>query len=126
MENAAQLSRVRPHDFERIVPRVALMNDDVQPELHGEIELLLEQTGLFRFVGAIVDFRFHLLVGRGLKRLDENLRCLAFLRQLNAGKRVIIEAGLADRHDARAFRQLAQRCNHVLAGLPRHTWDERR
>ena len=30
---------------------------------------------------------------------------------------MIIEAGFADRHDARTFRELAQRRNHVLAGF---------
>ena len=36
------LPAVVAHDFESIVPGIALMNDDIQPELDREIELLLE------------------------------------------------------------------------------------
>src|SRR6266480_3064741 len=50
MKNTAHLARVSAQDFERIFPRVALMNHNVEPELEGQIELLLEQTRLFRFV----------------------------------------------------------------------------
>ena len=57
VKDAAHLSRVRFHDLQRVIPGVALMNDDIQPELRGEIELLFKQTGLFRFVGAVVDLR---------------------------------------------------------------------
>ena len=42
MEDAAKFSGIRPHDCERIVPCIALMNHDVQPEFNREIELLLE------------------------------------------------------------------------------------
>ena len=52
------------------------MNDDIQSEFDREIELLLEQAGLFRFVGAVVDLGLDLFFGRSLERLDENLRVL--------------------------------------------------
>src|SRR5205807_6330635 len=49
MEDAAQLLRIRPHNFERVFPRVALMDDDIEPEFRGQIQLLFKQAGLFRF-----------------------------------------------------------------------------
>ena len=102
------------------------MNDNVQPQLRGEIELLFKQTGLFRFVGAVVNVGLDLFLGRGLERLGKNLRHLAFLRQLNARERMIIEAGFANRHDARISCELAQWRDDVLARIPQHKLDERR
>ncbi len=66
MKYSAQFFGIRPNDFKSVVPRIALMNDDVQPELRGEIELLFEKAGLFRFVSAVVDLRLQLLFRRGL------------------------------------------------------------
>ena len=57
MKDASQFSRVGPHDFEGIVPCIALMDDDVEPEFHGKIELLLKQTSLLRLIGAIMNAR---------------------------------------------------------------------
>ena len=42
MKDAAHFARVRAQDFERVLPRVPLMNHDIESELDGEIELLLE------------------------------------------------------------------------------------
>ena len=42
VKDAAQFSGVRFHDLERVVPGITLMNDNVQPQLRGEIELLLK------------------------------------------------------------------------------------
>ena len=50
VKNTAHLAGISTQDFKRIFPRVALMNHHVEPELDGQIELLLEQTRLFRFV----------------------------------------------------------------------------
>src|SRR5436190_21292356 len=54
MKDAAQFSRVWAHDFERVVPGIALMDNDVESEFHSKVELLFKQTGLFRLVGAVV------------------------------------------------------------------------
>ena len=97
------------------------MNDDIQAELRREIELLLKQTGLFRFVRAVVDIGFDFFFRETLERLGKNLR-LAFLRYLNAREPMIIQTGFANRHDARTFCQFAQRRNHVLAGFLDVSW----
>ena len=49
-----------------------------------EIELLFKQTRLFRFVSAVVDFRFELLLSRSLKRFDQDLGILPLFRQFQA------------------------------------------
>src|SRR5207245_4086934 len=41
IKNAAQFARVCLHDFERL-PRVALMDHCVEPQLHREVELLFK------------------------------------------------------------------------------------
>src|SRR6266704_1242919 len=46
MKHTTQLARVRAQDFERVRPRVALMNHHVEPELDCQIQLLLEHTRL--------------------------------------------------------------------------------
>src|SRR5205807_7458625 len=56
MEDAAHFTGGRPHDVERVLPGVPLMNDYVQSQFDCEIELLFKQTRLFRFVSAVVDF----------------------------------------------------------------------
>src|SRR5205085_3249029 len=99
MEYAAQFSGISAHDFEGVVPGVALMYDDVEAELGGEIELLLEETGLFRFVSAVVNAGFDFFFGRALQCAGEDLRFLFFGR-FDAGQIMIIEPGLADGCDA--------------------------
>src|SRR5438477_6670492 len=42
MKNATQLAGVRLHDLQRLLPGVALMDYCVEPQLHGEIQLLLK------------------------------------------------------------------------------------
>ncbi len=42
MKNAAQLARVWLHDFQRVLPGVALMDHCVEPKLNSEVELLLK------------------------------------------------------------------------------------
>ncbi len=42
MKDAADLPAVIAQNFESIVPRVALMNHDVESQLNGEIKQLLE------------------------------------------------------------------------------------
>ena len=42
MKDAAQLTGIRAQQFQRVLPRVALMNHNVEPKLDGQIELLLK------------------------------------------------------------------------------------
>ena len=42
MKHAPHLVGVRPHHLECVLPGVALMNNDIEPELDREIELLLK------------------------------------------------------------------------------------
>ena len=84
------------------------MDDDVQANFSGELQLLLEEAGLFRFVSAVVDFRLDLFLGRSLERLDENLGRLAILCEFPAGQRMIVQTRLADRDHARVLRQFPQ------------------
>ena len=92
------------------------MNDDIEIELDCKIELLLEETGLLRLVGAIVDPRLDFLFGLALQRACENLHVLLFA-SFGARQAMIIKTRFSDRHDARVLRQLAQRRHDVLARL---------
>ena len=106
VKNTAHLARIRAQDFQRVLPRVALMNHDVEPKLDCQIELLLEQTRLFRFVRAVANLRFDFFIGL-TSQSSHNLHLLFpgyfFTRQV-----MIIQAGLANSHDARVLRQFAQ------------------
>ena len=82
------------------------MNNDVQAELSCEVELLLKQTGLPRFVGAILDVCFDLFFDFALECASEDLHVF-FLCRLDAWQMMIIEAGLANPDDAPAFGQFA-------------------
>ena len=42
MKDTANFSGVRFHHFQAIIPRVTLMNNDIEPQLDREIKLLLE------------------------------------------------------------------------------------
>src|SRR5262245_47177558 len=42
MKNAAQFAHVWLHDFQRVLPGVALMDHCVEPQLNAEVELLLK------------------------------------------------------------------------------------
>src|SRR5947207_1029550 len=74
MENSAHFPPVIAHDLERVFPRIALMNDNVQPQLDSQIELLLKQTGLFAFQRSVVDLAFDFLLRFALQRARKNLR----------------------------------------------------
>src|SRR4030095_4585786 len=63
MKNTAHFARVRAQDFQRVLPRVALMNNHVESKLDCQIQLLLEQTRLFRFVRAVANLRFDFFIG---------------------------------------------------------------
>src|ERR1700686_4066006 len=76
MKHAAQFSRIRAHDFECVVPRIALMNHEIEAEFKGEIELLLKETCLSRLVGAILDARFDFLFSFALEGARKNLHLL--------------------------------------------------
>ena len=56
---------------------------------------------------------FDFFFGRVLQRLREYLR-LALLRQFQTRQSMIIETGFTDRDNARAFRQFAQRSDHIV------------
>src|SRR5881275_2846941 len=116
MKDAAQFSGVRLHDFESVVPRVALMNHDIKAQLSGEIELLLKKTGLPRFIGAVLYVCFDLLFDLTLQRASENLHVLLFC-SLDTRQMMIIQTCLANRDHARAVRQLAQRRHDVVLGF---------
>ena len=66
MKDAAQFSGVRLHDFERVVPRVALVDDHIEVKLDRQIELFLKKIDLFRFVSAIFNAGFQLLFSSAL------------------------------------------------------------
>ena len=79
------------------------------PEFDREIELLLEQTRLFRFVSAVVNARLRSLLPSRFASALANTCASWFLATSTLGKSMIIQTGFADRDDARTFRQLAQR-----------------
>jgi len=105
MKDAADLPSVFAQNFQRVIPRIALMDYDIHSKLDREIEKLFEQLGLLRLVGAVFDARFNLFLGAALQSI-ENLHVLA-LRCFDAGQIMIIESDLADRNDAWIFRQFA-------------------
>ena len=81
MKDAAQFISVRSHNFERVVPRVALMNDNIESEFDREIELLFKETHLFRFVRAVLDLRFNFLFRLALQRAGKYLHFFFFRRR---------------------------------------------
>src|SRR5207247_3293570 len=80
MEDTAQFSRVRFHDLKRVIPGVALMDNNVKPEFDGEIELLLKETCLSRLIGAILDARFDFFFSFALQGARENLHFVLLCR----------------------------------------------
>src|SRR6266536_706410 len=115
MKDAAQFSGVRLHNLERVIPRVALVNDYVKLKLDRQIELFLKKIGLFRFVSAIFNARFQLFFSSALQRA-KHLHIFLF-RCFDARQMMIIKTGLADRYYARTLCQLSQRRDHVLPRL---------
>ena len=113
VKDAAQFAAVRAHHFQGVLPRIALMNHDIEAELDCEIELLLEEAGLSRLVGAIVDPGLDFLLRLALQCAREDLHVFA-LRGFGARQAMVIKAGFSDRDDARAPRELAQRRHDVL------------
>ena len=106
MKDAAQLVRIWLHHLERVVPGVALMNHHIEPQLHRQIELLLKQTRLARFVGAIVNTRFDFFLGFALQRPREHLHFL-LLGCFHARQMMIIKPRFAQRDDSRIFGEIA-------------------
>jgi len=51
VKDGAQLPVIRAEEVERFVPGVALVNDDVEAKLGGEVKLLLKQHGLGALAG---------------------------------------------------------------------------
>ena len=91
MKDAAELAGEVFQNRQRVVPGIALVNDDIQAEFGGEIELGRESLGLGGFVGTIDDRRLGILRHLGLKRADGGGGGEFFGR-----KAVIVEAGLAN------------------------------
>src|SRR5438270_12963611 len=114
MKHAPHLVSVRPHHLECVIPGVALMNYDIELELDREIELLLKQYRLLRFISAIFDAGVDLFFRLTLQRIGENLHFLVLRRRL-ARQRMIIQTRFANRYYARTFRQLAQWRDHVVS-----------
>ena len=112
MKNATQFARVWTHDFQRVFPCVALMDHHVEPQFHRQVELLLKQTHLFRFVCAVANLRFDFFIGLS-SQCGHDLDLL-FLRYFFTRQMVIIETCLADGYDARALCQFAQRRDHIV------------
>ena len=102
MKNTAHPPSVFTHDLERLVPGIALMNDDVQLQLDREIELLLKQARLFALERAVVDFALDFVVRLRLERARDHLR-LALLRNCRTRQIMIVEPGLADGGDPRGL-----------------------
>src|SRR5438876_2079174 len=87
----------------------------IEPQLDGEVELLLKQTRLFRFVSAIANLCFDFFIGLSPQRghdLD-----LLFLRYFFTRQMVIIESRLADGYHARVLCQFTQRRHHIFLRL---------
>src|SRR6266446_2260152 len=101
MKNTAHLARVRAQDFQRVRPRVALVNDDIESELDCQIQLLLEHTRLFRFVRAVANLRFDFFIGL-TSQSTHNLHLLfpgySFTRQM-----MVVQPGFANGHDSRVL-----------------------
>jgi len=53
MEDPAHASGEFAQDRERVVPRIALMDDRIEAQLGSQIELLAEKIGLTRLFGSI-------------------------------------------------------------------------
>src|SRR6266699_5611121 len=120
MKNTAHLARVRAQDFQRVRPRVALVNDDIESKLDCQIQLLLEQTRLFRFVRTVANLRFDFFIGL-TSQSTHNLHLLfpgySFTRQV-----MVVQAGFANGHDSRVLCKFAQRRNDVVLRLVNLTW----
>src|SRR4029453_277590 len=120
MKNTVHFARVRAQDFQRVRPRVALVNDDIESKLDCQIQLLLEQTRLFRFVRAVANLRFDFFIGL-TSQSTHNLHLLfsgySFTRQM-----MVVQAGFANGHDSRVLCPLAQRRNPIGLRLVNLTW----
>ena len=89
VELRAHFSGEGREEGEGVVPGIAFVDDDVEPEFGGEFELLGEDGGLGAFFG-----------GDALGRAAE-----------------VVEAGLADGHDARALGEGADFVDEIGRGL---------
>ena len=125
MENAAQFAGVWLHDFKRVLPGVALMDYDIEPQLHREIELLLEISSPVSICKRRREFALRFLLRSQFAARDITCTCSSFATS-SLGKLVIIEARLADRHHARVLRQFAQRRDHIFLCFFNVSRDERR
>src|SRR6266566_4071834 len=101
MKNTPHLAGIRAQDFQRILPRIALVNDDIKSKLDCQIQLLLEQTRLFRFVRTVANLRFDFFIGLA-SQSSHNLHLLfpgySFTRQM-----MVVQAGFANRHNPRVL-----------------------
>jgi len=102
MKGRAQPPGMAAQDGQGVVPRLALVDDGVQPELDREFQLLLEDGSLNGFAGAILQGRID-VAGSFIAQRRQRLPGAA-----GPGQTVIVEPGLANRHDARMGGQGAQ------------------
>ena len=97
MENPAQLTGVFPQDGQRVFPRVALVDDNVETRLGREVELLAKHGGLRRLVCALLALAFR--------------------------EMVVIQSGLADGRDPGLGHEFPQRPPPCPPGPRRRSWD---
>src|SRR5438552_9916316 len=97
------------------------MNYDIELELDREIELLLKQYRLLRFISAVFDAGVDLFFRLTLQCIGEDLHFLV-LRCRDTRQRMIIQTCLANRNHARTLRQLAQRRYDVVSGFLDIRW----
>src|SRR4029078_1012515 len=90
------------------------MNHNIQAQFDRKVELLLEDTRLFVFDRTVMDAALDFIIGLRLERLIDHLR-LAFLRDRQTREMMIIEARLANRRDARTFRQFTQWRQNIVS-----------
>jgi len=55
VKDSADLSRVRLEDRQRVIPGIPFVNDHRQVQFDSEVELLLEDAGLFTLHGRVLD-----------------------------------------------------------------------
>lgn len=116
MEDRAQPTGVGAENVHGIPPSFALVDDHVESELHGQIELRFEGFGLGRFHGTIGNIGLGRFSRSGQQRVEDSLRLVA-PRQIAAGKVVVVQSGFPDGHDFRVIGQIGQLTEEIHGAL---------
>ena len=113
MKNTADFSSERFELRERVLKGVTLVDDAVQPGFGGDFELLLEDSGLFRFVTCVIGrsawsagFRPGVFHGVAFSRRVGDRR--------SAKQAVIIQADFTNGDNFGMFRQFTQRLANIV------------